>query len=78
MTNIKIKKHFQLEKDLDNPNIVYMPQSMRDQIKTQEEFDENYTNKMINRVHIKVVVLSDLDYKKFRKRKTDQKRGTSR
>ena len=76
MTNIKIKKHFQLEKDLDNPNIVYMPQSMRDQIKTQEEFDENYTNKMINRVHIKVVVLSDLDYKKFRKRKTDQKRGT--
>ena len=61
---VKEKKYYQLEKDSDNPNIVYMPQSMRDKM-TQEYFDKNYTNKTIKNVGaITVKVIPDNKTKK--------------
>ena len=70
---VQIKKYYQLKKDLDNPNIVYMPQSMRDEM-TQEFFDKNYTNKTIGKIGlITVKVISDNKTKKKKSPKSNNK-----
>ena len=48
---VKILKHYVLDKDLDNPHILYMPQDMRNEIEmTDEYFKKNYVDKKIKGV----------------------------
>jgi hypothetical protein len=62
---IKIKEIYQLDKDPRDPTIRLMKQSMRDQIKTQEEFDEKYVGKAPGKVPSTVKVVSDIEYKQI-------------
>jgi len=62
---IKIKEIYQLDKDPRDPTVRLMKQSMRDQIKTQEEFDEKYVGKAPGKIPSTVKVVSDIEYKQI-------------
>lgn len=66
---IKIKEIYQLDKDPKDPTVLLMKQSMRDQIKTQEEFDEKYVGKVIKKIPVTVRVISDAEFKKIKSQK---------
>ena len=63
---IKIRKYYELDKDPNDPTIRLMKQSMRDQIKTQEEYDKQYVGKDVKGVPITVRVVSDAELKKLK------------
>jgi len=62
---IKIKEIYQLDKDPKDPTIRLMKQSMRDQIKTQEEFNEKYVGKTPGKIPSTVKVVSDAEFKRI-------------
>ena len=66
---IKIKKYYELDKDPRDPTVRLMKQSMRDQIKTQEEFNENYVGQVIKKIPVTVKVVSDVELKQIKDRK---------
>ena len=70
---IKIKEIYQLDKDPQDPTVLLMKQSMRDQIKTQAEFDEKYVKRGIEKgvkgVPVTVKVVSDVEFKKIKSQK---------